>query len=523
MARAEKPWYPTRLLHVTGLKADTCDVRLVLTDDDRPNGPYATLSHCWGGERYVQLTRSTLGGFLTALDVKDMPRTFREAIAVCMVLHIEYLWIDSLCILQDDTSDWAHEAGLMHKVYSFSHCNLSASDAGNGTHGLFRQRDTSILDLVNFHICRRDANGVLKTKLYSVQERYLWNDSVADSIINKRGWVFQERLLAPRILHFTHDQLFWECRVHSACEKYPSGFMEYALEGADFKRSLDYNKYAAKAASHPLTPEDITICYKIWNIIVEKYTTASLTRPSDKLIAISGVAQGLVSILGDEYCVGMWRRDLEIQLLWHRGEDPTSYTRPETYRAPSWSWASLDGSIVMNARHFDSSDLKAHIEDVVPVHKTEDSTGQVRHGYLDLKGELKPLCLAPNLNWPHENNIHIVVQKSRWSTEAYMRHIDTNTGFDVSGVPSSHRLNDSWERRLFYMTVVASRDYVAALMLRVGADEDVHERIGLIELIRGVEDNDGFENGFLAGLDDSIKKTLPCLRYEDGKHTVRIV
>ncbi|EAT84169.2 hypothetical protein SNOG_07893 [Parastagonospora nodorum SN15] len=299
--------------------------------------------------------------------------------------------------------------------------------------------------------------------------------------------------------------------------------MEYALEGADFKRSLDYNKYAAKAASHPLTPEDITICYKIWNIIVEKYTTASLTRPSDKLIAISGVAQGLVSILGDEYCVGMWRRDLEIQLLWHRGEDPTSYTRPETYRAPSWSWASLDGSIVMNARHFDSSDLKAHIEDVVLVHKTEDSTGQVRHGYLDLKGELKPLCLAPNLNWPHENNIHIVVQKSRWSTEAYMRHIDTNTGFDVSGVPSSHRLNDSWERRLFYMTVVASRDYVAALMLRVGADEDVHERIGLIELIRGVEDNDGFENGFLAGLDDSIKKTLPCLRYEDGKHTVRIV
>jgi hypothetical protein len=99
-----------------------------------------------------------------------MPKTFREAVVVCHVLKIKYLWIDSLCICQDkdDTSDWTHEAGLINKAYASSYCNLSASDAKNSTHGLFRDRDPSVLKYIKINVPREDVSGQISTKQYCV-------------------------------------------------------------------------------------------------------------------------------------------------------------------------------------------------------------------------------------------------------------------------------------------------------------------------------------------------------------------
>jgi hypothetical protein len=424
----------------------------------------------------------------------------------------------------------------MHKVYACSYCNISASDAEDGTHGLFRQRDPSKLERIAFEVHCKGEDGRSASREFSVQDRDLWNDNVTDSIITKRGWVFQERLLARRVLHFTREQIFWECRHHSACEKYPEGLLEYSLFGANFKRLQDYTKYALKAATTELEPDDLERCYSMWACMIDAYTTTSLTQAGDKLVVISGIAQAMSTILHDEYCAGLWRENLEGQLLRSRRRSPTPHYRPPSYRAPSWSWASLEGSIETSTV-WQHDFYEAHVEAVVLVNGVNDSTGQVRSGYLDLRGDLKPLCLAPDLRWPHDNNdnnIHIVAPQESLTDQAFMRHIDfntsldntspDNTGFDDPNVPASTWLHNSRERRLFYMVVVLLDDKIIALMLRVVAGQKgTFERIGLIELYPNRYKDLQFASAFVFDAPESVKEELPCLRYEGGKHTIRII
>jgi hypothetical protein len=528
----EEDWFPTRLLRLGNPGTDTGNVRLIITANDHPDGPYATLSHCWGDKCFIQLTKSNLNHFLHDIQVADMPKTFQEAIVVCRTLGIFYLWIDSLCIMQDDILDWSQEAALMHKVYTCSYCNISASDAEDGAQGLFRSRGPSTLEKIVFEIRCLEDDGRSASREYVVQDRDLWKDNVTQSIITERGWVFQERLLARRVLHFAYDQIFWECRHHSACEKCPEGIVGDSLFGADFKRTQDYTTYAVKAATTELEPDDLDACYYMWAGMIDAYSNTSLTQAGDKLVAISGIAQAMATILHDGYCAGLWRRNLEGQLLWRRVSGSASYYRPTSYRAPSWSWASLEGSIETSI-HLESNVYVAHVETVVLVNGIDDSTGQVRSGYLDLRGDLKPLCLAPDLWWSHDNNIHIVAKQERWIDQAFMKHIDLktdfddtgldDTGFDDSNVPASTWLHDSWERRLFYMVVVHSTHKITALMLRVVVGQKgTFERIGLIELCPDREDS-RFASAFVADIPESVKEELPYLRYEGGKHTIRII
>jgi hypothetical protein len=99
LSALEEGWFPTRLLRLGVSETDTGNVRLIITANDRPDGPYATLSHCWGNKCYIQLSKSNLNHFLHDIQEAEMPKTFQEAIVVCRTLGIFYLWIDSLCIM----------------------------------------------------------------------------------------------------------------------------------------------------------------------------------------------------------------------------------------------------------------------------------------------------------------------------------------------------------------------------------------------------------------------------------------
>src|SRR5579859_4557773 len=140
-ARKES-WYPTRLLDLGVENAMVDDVRLIVTATEPPAGRYATLSHCWGSAQFIQLNRSTFNQLRGGIHVNEMPKTFSDAVQVTRRLGIRYLWIDSLCIFQDkdDLSDWLAEAALMHKVYSYSFCNISAAAATDPSKGLFFSR-----------------------------------------------------------------------------------------------------------------------------------------------------------------------------------------------------------------------------------------------------------------------------------------------------------------------------------------------------------------------------------------------
>jgi len=109
------PWYPTRLLHLGPLDDHDDYIRLVHATQNPPSGPYATLSHRWGDANFIQLTRSLMPKLSAKSSMTDLPKTFREAVFVARRLNVSYLWIDSLCIIQDssDTSDWASEVATM--------------------------------------------------------------------------------------------------------------------------------------------------------------------------------------------------------------------------------------------------------------------------------------------------------------------------------------------------------------------------------------------------------------------------
>jgi hypothetical protein len=140
--KARFPFYPTRLLELSDVRNTMEFVRLIESGQETMTGAYTTLSHRWGAADFIQLKRKNFDAFCDAIAIKDLPKTFQDAIDVSRKLGINYLWIDSLCIMQDkgDLNDWFREAGLMHKVYSHSYCNLSATGGVDSSDGLYQPR-----------------------------------------------------------------------------------------------------------------------------------------------------------------------------------------------------------------------------------------------------------------------------------------------------------------------------------------------------------------------------------------------
>lgn len=208
---------PTRLLHVGTSKYP--NLRLCNVP---PGTNYASLSHCWGKHVPIKLLSSNLTAFLKNIEISKLPRTFREAIEVVRHLDIEYIWIDSLCIIQDSKEDWASEAALMHQVYSNAIVNIAADDARDGTEGLFRDRDPRLCELVEVDVSwTKHHRGI-----YKAVDNALWQSNMEKSMLNSRAWILQEQRLSPRILHFGKTQLLWECQTGKACETLPAGLYE---------------------------------------------------------------------------------------------------------------------------------------------------------------------------------------------------------------------------------------------------------------------------------------------------------
>jgi len=154
--------------------------------------------------------------------ISELPKTFREAISVVRHLGIEFIWIDSLSIIQDSKEDWAHEAALMHQVYTNAVLNIAADDAIDSTKGLFRNRHPEMCKPLEVNVAWTERHQ----GTYFAVNNELWQNSMKASVLNTRAWVLQESLLSRRILHFGRFQLFWECNTGKACEVHPTGLYE---------------------------------------------------------------------------------------------------------------------------------------------------------------------------------------------------------------------------------------------------------------------------------------------------------
>ena len=312
----------------------------VLIDGQGRDAPYILLSHCWGGEQTITTTQSTLLERQQGIPISTLPKTFQDAVTITRTLGIQYLWIDSLCIIQDLEEDRVSESGNMKDYYRNGYLTISALYSPNSHHGILKPRqDISSVQL------SPTTNLYLRPRLPDHQEVF------RDAPLNNRAWALQERLLSTRILHYTDTEMFWECQTCSSRESSirsstvktdPDSVI--TSEGEDFKRvlfNLNDDPYSA-----------IDGAYVTWYRLVTNYSSRAITYSSDKLPAISGLASLIQSKIGATYLHGIWKEDVR-SLLWFR-----DYSRPDTVAQqsanpalprseppPSWSWASAPGPI----------------------------------------------------------------------------------------------------------------------------------------------------------------------------------
>jgi hypothetical protein len=170
-------------------------------------GRYVTLSHCWGGKEHLMTKSSNITQLLSSIDMMAVSKTVRNAIEITRKLGIQYLWVDSLCIVQDDKHDWLSEAPRMGSIYEKAYVTLAASTAANGSMGLLAPYQSD--EIVRMPCKPGDsATGYM----YFAPEDIHFKE-VKESPLNSRGWVMQERLLSRRTIHFAATQMYWECRT----------------------------------------------------------------------------------------------------------------------------------------------------------------------------------------------------------------------------------------------------------------------------------------------------------------------
>ena len=276
-----------------------------------------------------------------------LPKAFQDAITVVRYFGIRYLWVDSLCISQDSEIDWQRESSQMSAIYGNSLCNIAATGSTDNSTGFFVSRNPDIGLPCQVH-------PVWAEKLehgFTVLDSFIWWSQVLNTSLMKRGWVFQERLLAPRVLHFGGNQLFFECREVDACETYPYGLPEILSSPghAGFKKEFGALLNTTDKVEHVGSESLVKDPTRLWCDLVQAYTRTQVTLSKDKLVALAGVAQTVESSFKSNYLAGLWHSHLVELLEWHvdrvQRQAYAQVTKPAEYRAPSWSWAALDGRV----------------------------------------------------------------------------------------------------------------------------------------------------------------------------------
>jgi hypothetical protein len=393
---AEEFQLPTRLLDIGLPGSRVC--RLVLTDSNSISGEYLTLSHRWGSSPFLQLNSETMSALTAGIPIHELPATFQDAVFIAQQVGVRYMWIDSLCIQQDSREDWIREAPTMRHVYGFAIINIVAGHSNGPEDGLFPPRDLSSVESV---IIGSKWDDHPETN-YLLWDESALQDDFESAPLTQRGWVFQERLLAPRILQFGKRQVYWRCSELFANEAWPQGVRFATGEALRFGTDLDALDDKACMEIPPISkwrqvPVNTTSQepVAVWERLVTQYSQSELTYGEDKLVALSGVAKLFQQTFKDRYLAGIWSSPFARLLCWSRDDrqEKEARARPD-YRAPSWSWASIDGPIYFTARipaMLRTLLLEEYLVEVVDasvVPLEKDEMAQVQGGQMTVKARL---------------------------------------------------------------------------------------------------------------------------------------
>ncbi len=461
-------WTPTRLLDIGNSNSPTWKLCIPGEENVRICD-YVTLSYRWGDKPFIKLTADEFQAFRSGKPISDLPHTFRDAIAVTRHFGIKYLWVDALCIIQDSEDDIARECSVMSTVYTNSVCNLAATASEDPFGGLFRKRNYQVASIGNI----RPNWTNLASKYWplrsidSVISGDYFGNEIQSSPLQCRGWILQEMVLAPKVLHFGENQLYWECNCTEKCETFPYGIVG-RLSFSGSRRPLPpFSKWTAERA------------FSEWQRIIEIYSRCSLSKPSDKLTALSGLAQHFQRGTGDVYLAGLWKSQLPRTLHWKIMWTEGSGKRAHPYRAPTWTWASLEGRIGPQYSNDKHESILVEIIDSM-VETGLDSTGAVSSGILIIRAPAQiSIPINDEISRPyfefHNPRIRISVSWDEVDSVSYdVEHSLVVTTVDATCVDFLRR-----ERHILYGN---TRWYIHGIVLRSSGEAKQFLRVGAFSL-----------------------------------------
>ncbi|KLU85773.1 hypothetical protein MAPG_04793 [Magnaporthiopsis poae ATCC 64411] len=335
----------------------TSDLRLVITSNSsHKTMPYAALSYCWGPPEHaawqVMTTPETIERHCARISLEDLPPVVKDAVEVCRHLDIRYLWVDAICILQGSSPDWEEQSRDMGKVFQGSWVTICAVQSSTCRQGFLhtRNRSTPIQNL-GYKSPISPRHRVKITLRPTWEDPYFKGDSCQASLFlwdvngsawNARGWVFQEKLLAPRKAIFGNEMVYAQVGDRFFCENGTST----RIAGNDGDHRDPYLSFCLDLGN-----KSKQYLYYEWHRLVAKLAIVSeWTDDRDILPALSGISEMFAARLKDTFLAGVWEADLPAGLLWVTvGEMKPSLVgllasfeqgQGRFQCAPSWSWAS---------------------------------------------------------------------------------------------------------------------------------------------------------------------------------------
>ncbi|VBB79502.1 Putative protein of unknown function [Podospora comata] len=386
------PTLPTRVVDVGTPDNDFKTLRVVHSHGSQ--APFVALSHCWGGRIEPVLTTKTLDTFTTSLSFDSLPANFRDAITITRKLGIQYLWIDSLCIMQDSRQDWEVESKKMAQIYGSSTFTISAFVSKRSTAGILNPAPTAGPPPMSVPLTMLSEQGEarkLKLEWRHPSDREDLRRLDMACVLNSRGWTFQEFLLSRRHLIYGRHQIYWRCRAGQKSAEagiLPEGDKRAHSVFDDITAVLDASN-ASDLSAKSLRRKDL---FREYYSLVGEYSNRTLTIGSDKLPALSGITQRLHASLGARYLAGLWSSDVRNGLLWKEETQIARHVQP--YRAPSWSWAVTDDTIQWDGYTTDYGqgphDLEL-VEASVEPKNPSNPFGEIMDARLVLRGRTKKL------------------------------------------------------------------------------------------------------------------------------------
>lgn len=437
-------------------------------------GTYLTLSHCWGTAGVMARTLTeNLEARKRRIDIASLSANLRDAIITTRRLGFRYVWIDSLCIIQNSTSDWEVESSKMAQIYNHATLTISASRASSSDAGFLKDSDEASGFVIMIH--PRNFGQYYFGKTSPESSSFL--SDVERGPLNTRGWTLQERILSRRSIFFGQDQIHWECqtaRCSQSTQMEPQEFSGRTGGVSSLKSVLDL-KYGSSGS----VDQEETL--KLWYEMLSLFVKRDLSFPDDKLPALSGIVsifdKALSGTETSSYQAGLWKQDVERGLMWMV---PSQMKK----RIPSWSWSSVDSRVwLMRRMRFPVSDISDISFDVKPVGR--DRFGRVEHALLEFLGLIREV---PRL-----------VQRgdsfSFWDEHKEWLYPNALLKDEYGDTIGKAYLDEPWfeggrtdaeETTVYCVQIrhnqeVAHHEGKAEALLVCKVSEDMYERVGLVE------------------------------------------